>query len=212
MSPAHRFCLAALVFLAPLTAAYTTTAAAQEDDAEVARLSAARKPVKSNWTPPGKSERFGHAETLVNAPKTAVLAQVQAFGSYREFAPSRFKTSRVVGREGPDTLVYVQVSVLHGVLTLWAQQRFTPPRSAGASTDIVEGTMMKGNVKALDVIWTVRAIDEKRTVLKCDLLLLPKFPAPQSALDEELADGAEQAVNGVQGKAQTSYEQASQGK
>jgi hypothetical protein len=177
--------------------------AAAEGDSELSRLEAAGgKTLKWNWTPPGQSDSHGHAERIVRASPAQVIARIQDYGSYQSFAPWRFKTSRVVGHEGPATDVYLQFSALKGLVTLWNVTRFQPPRSAGPGVEVIEGRFVKGNVKDVHVVWTVRGVGAGKTILKCDILLKPDLPAPQSALDEELRDAAQQAVDGASAKAE----------
>jgi ribosome-associated toxin RatA of RatAB toxin-antitoxin module len=185
----------ALVALAP-----TTSMA--EPDADATRLANVDHTLKWNWTPPGHQDRYGHAEVLVHAPLASVRAQVLDFANYKTFAPWRFKNSRIIGKEGESTDVYLQVSALKGLITLWNVTRFAPPKVVKPGHEIVEGKFVKGNVKDANVVWTMRELEEGWTVLKCDILLKPDLPAPQSALDEELRDAAQQAVDAVHNKAQ----------
>jgi hypothetical protein len=177
-------------------------------DSEAARIAAAGHSLKWNWTPPGRSDRYGHAETLIHAPLSTVRAHVLDFPHYHDFMPSRFKTSRVVGH-GPDgsTDVYIQILVLHGMVTLWDVTRFTSPHITGAGSEVIGGRMVpgKGNVDDLDVVWTLRQVGPSWTLLECDLLLKPGLPAPQSAIDEELRDSAMMAVDAVHDRAQGSH-------
>jgi hypothetical protein len=180
---------------------------ARADDAEAARISAAGHSLRWNWTPPGHTERFGHAETLVHAPLSVVRARVVDYSRYREFLPDKFKTSRVVGHSPDGSAdVYMQISVMHGVVTLWDITRFAPPKTVAPGVDVVEGRMMpgKGNVDDLDALWTLRAIDPEWTVLKFDLLLRPGLFVPQWVMDEELRDSAACAIDAIHDRAQGS--------
>jgi hypothetical protein len=183
------------------------TALAQSLDADAARIAAARHSLKWNWTPPGHLERYGHAETLIHAPMDAVRRHVLDFAHYRDFLPARFKVSRVVGHQ-PDhsTDVYIQISVMNGVLALWNVSRFAPPRETSPGVLVVAGRMIpgRGNVEDMDASWTIRAIDDQWTVLKFDLLLKPGLPAPQWVIDEELRDSAMFAVDSIHDRAQGS--------
>jgi hypothetical protein len=178
---------------------------ADVEDPDAARISAAKHSLEWNWTPPGHTERYGHAETLIRAPIAAVRAHVLDFGRYREMMADNFKISRVVGH-GPDrsTDVYIQIAVLHGLVKLWDVARFAPVHELAPGLEVVEGRMVqgKGNVRDMDVIWTLRALSPGWTVLKFDLLLKPGLPAPQSAIDEELRDSARYAVDSIHNWAQ----------
>jgi hypothetical protein len=198
-----------LLVLAVLTALAVAPSAARASDvdAEAARIAAAGHSLKWNWTPPGRSGRYGHAETLVHAPLAAVRGHVLDYSHYKDIVPDKFKSSRVVGR-GPDGSadVYVQIAVMHGMLTLWDVTRFAPAKALGPGVDLIEGRMVpgKGNIEDLDVVWTLRAVDSEWTLLKLDLLLKPGWPVPQSAIDEELRDSAMSAVDAIHDGAQGS--------
>jgi hypothetical protein len=181
--------------------------AASADDADAARIAAAGHSLKWNWTPPGRSDRYGHAETLIHAPLQSVRARVLDFAHYRDIVPEKFKTSRVVGH-GPDGSadVYIQIAVMHGMVTLWDVTRFMPPKTIEQGVNVIEGRMVpgKGNVDDVHVVWTLRALDDEWTLLKFDLLLKPGLPAPQWAIDEELRDSAMAAVDSIHDRAQGS--------
>ena len=174
-----------------------------------ARLAAAGHSLEWNWTPPGYPDRYGHAETLIHAPVSAVRTHVLDFGHYRAILPDKFKISRVVGH-GPDrsTDVYIQIAVLHGVVMLWNVSRFSAPRELSPGVEVIEGRMVqgKGNVEDMRVLWTMRALGDEWTVLKLDMLLKPGLPAPQSAIDEELRDSARYAVDSIHDRAQGTRE------
>jgi len=185
----------ALVFTAGATNADPT------GDDDVKRL-ADGKSIKSNWQPPGTNERDGHAEVLIHAPFGTVKKLVLDYGHYKDLVPDKFHNSRIVGKTGGMTEVYMQVPIMHGMLTLWNVMRFAELKAVSPDYCIVEGWFVKGNVRAANAAWTVRRIDDEWTVLKFDLLMLPNLPAPQSAIDEELRDAAMDAVNGVHDHAQ----------
>jgi hypothetical protein len=88
-------------------------------DADAARISAAGHSLKWNWTPPGKNQRFGHAETLIHAPVETVRRMVIDYGHYTQLAPQAITTSRVVGH-GSDgsTDVYLRMGVLNNTFSV----------------------------------------------------------------------------------------------
>lgn len=190
----------AFLALAPITAHATPA------EADAIKISTSgHRSLKWNWTPPGKSQRYGHAEVLINAPIDKVRAQVVDYGHYQQLAPWHFSKSKVVGHEGADTKVYMEFSVLNGMVKLSQVAKFSPPKNIGNDTEIVEGKFVSGTrVKDANVFWTIEKVDDAFTVLKCDLFLSPDLPInpPQSAIDEELRDSAQQAVDGVHKRAQ----------
>ncbi len=200
-----RSAVGALVVIGVATS--TSPAGADGGDVDASRIVGAGHSLEWNWTPPGHSDRYGHAETLIHAPLANVRAHVLDFRHYRDILPDKFKTSRVVGHEQDGSAdVYLQIAVLHGVLTLWDVTRFAPVRQVAPGVEVVEGRMVpgKGNIEGMDVVWTMRALDDRWTVLKFDLLLKPGLPAPQWAIDEELRDSARYAVDAIHDRAQGS--------
>ncbi len=181
------------------------SARAHADDADAARIAGAGHSLEWNWTPPGEGNRFGHAETLIHAPLEVVRQHVLDFRRYRDILPDKFKTSRVVAH-GPDGSadVYLQILVLGGMVTLWDVTHFSPLETVSPGTEVVRGRMVpgKGNIDALDVVWTMRAVDGGWTVLKFDVMLKPGVPAPQFVMDEELRDSARCAVDAMHDRAQ----------
>ena len=165
--------------------------------AQIERLKKDPGPIKSNWVPPGRSERYGHAEGLISAPPDAVRAKLVDFGKYKDLAGPKFKSVKVVDKQGTNTDVYFQLPIMKGMITIWYVTRF-PPARAAAGAEVVEGTFVKGNIKNMHIAFTVRpGADDKSSVLVCDLVLQPNVPAPQSALDEELRDACGDAIHSV---------------
>jgi hypothetical protein len=188
--------------------ALASAARADAPDPDAARIAAAGHPLKWNWTPPGRSARYGHAETLIHAPLASVRRLVLDFAHYKELADS-ITTSRVVGH-GPDgsTDVYLQMGVLNNTLKFWNVTRFAPLRALPEGSEVVEGQMVhgKGNIDDSATVWTMHAVGPEWTVLKFDVLLNPGVPAPQSLIDEQLRDSAMDAVNSIHDRAQGSKE------
>jgi hypothetical protein len=66
----------------------------------------------------------------------------------------------------------------------------------------VEGRGVQGNMKEGHLVVSARALDPKHTLAQVDLLLVPRLPAPQSLIDEELRDAAMDLVQGLRTRAQ----------
>jgi hypothetical protein len=197
---------ASMVALGVLAAASPARADAPVADADATRIAAAGHALKWNWTPPGRSDRFGHAETLVHAPVATVRHLVLDFASYRQLASS-ITSSRVVGH-GSDgsTDVYLQMGVMNNTLKFWNVTRFAPLRVEPQGAEVLEGQMVqgKGNIDDSAAVWTMRPAGAGWTVLKFDVLLRPGLPAPQSLIDEQLRDSAMDVVNSIHDRAQGS--------
>ena len=181
------------------------TGAAAPSDPELARLRASQgHSLKWNYVPAGSTARYGHSEVLINAPVDLVRTQVLDFAHYREYSNGKFKTARIVDKNqgAPGTTdLYVQVPILHGMIMLWQIIRFDPLKTIAPGTEYLSGTLVRGNVSAADIRITIRVIDPQTTILKCDVLITPELAAPQSAIDEELRDAAQNAVDAVQFRA-----------
>ncbi len=158
--------------------------------------------VRTNLVPAGKSDRYGHAEVVIDAPASTVRAVLADYKGYKDLAPNRFKTARIVGKDGANTDLYFQVPIMKGLVTLWSKLRFAPPSVEG-KRETLEGKFVDGNVRDMHLVLTTRAVDEKTTVMSCDLLIGLKIPAPQSAIDEELRDAAADALKAVKRRSES---------
>jgi hypothetical protein len=174
---------------------------ADEKKAQLDRLAKDQGPIKSNWTPPGKSQRYGHAEALIGAPYDAVKTRLTDYPHYKELAGPKFKKVSVVDKQAGATDLYFQLPIMKGLVTIWYVTRFSAPRPAPGGGDVIEGNFVKGNIKDMQIVFTLRPGPEpKNTVLVCDLNLAISIPAPQDALDEELRDACGDAVNAIRAR------------
>lgn len=173
-------------------------------DPQVARLLAEKKTLNWNHALGANKDRYGHAETLVDAPADKVAKTAIDFGHYRDLH-HKFKTARIVAKEGDQTDVYMRYPVTIGPMTieLWEVMRFAPDRTNGG-THVIEGRGIKGDMKRGHTVITIKPVDAKHSLLAVDILLVPTLPAPQSYVDEELRDGAQDFANGVRDRAQGS--------
>ena len=193
-------------FLAPwfailLVGLTSSLVRADATSGDAARLLASRKTERYNVALAGASIRAGGGRTAVNAPLAEVRKVVQDFGHYADFMP-RFKRSRIVGKNGLDTDVYLQVEILHGAATIWAVTRFNPPASEG-SGERIEGRMQsQGNVDDLRSVWHLYPVDDNHTILKLELLIVPKVPLPGSVVTGELEYAADKAVSSARDRAE----------
>jgi hypothetical protein len=205
-----RLALAALAALALVAVPFVPGTAHADGDAapdpakdpQVARLLEAKKTLNWNHTLGSNKDRYGHAEALVEATADQVVKTATEFGKYRELH-RKFKTARVIGKEGNLTDVYMRYPVTIGPMTieLYEVMRFQPDRTNGG-THTIEAHGIKGDMKRGHTIITVKPIDAKHSLLTVDVLLVPTLPAPQSYVDEELRDGAEDFVNGIRDRSQ----------
>lgn len=172
-------------------------------DAELQRLLDAKRTLAWNASPAGRSQRYGHAEALVDAPASKLRDVALDFDHYKDLH-KKLQNARVVGKDERGTDVHMKLPVKIGPFTFeqWAVLRFGPARSLPGGGWIVEGRETKGNMKDGHLVITVRPVDPKHAILKVDLLLVPSMPAPQSMVDEELRDAAADFANGLKDRAQ----------
>jgi len=142
----------------------------------------------------------GAARVLAQAPTEMVRSVVTDYARYSSII-THFKQSRVLGRSGDKTDVYLEVPILNGASKVWAVVRFNPPETQG-NQEVIRGRMVKGNVKRLDATWRIEKIDEKTSVLSLELLIVPDVPAPKSLISSELKKAAGKAVNSARNEAE----------
>jgi ribosome-associated toxin RatA of RatAB toxin-antitoxin module len=162
-------------------------------------------------TAPARAQRYsvktsvssipaGAAKIDVAADAQLVTEIIQDFGNYSRLS-DKFEKARVIGRNGADTDVYMQVPILKGAAKIWAVMRFTPVRNSNGD-QILAGHMVKGNVKRLDAKWTVRSAGARQSHVELELLIVPKLPVPSSLVTSETAYAADKAVTGVRDRAE----------
>jgi ribosome-associated toxin RatA of RatAB toxin-antitoxin module len=131
---------------------------------------------------PSSSTNWGRAVALIDSPAADVIAVVQDYGAYKDYFPG-FKASRVLSQRGASALVYVQVAVMKGALTFWAELKIKPRE--GGATRVIEATMTKGNVEIFKAIWEVTPFDEHRSLVAFQLMVEPDLPLPSSVFSGE---------------------------
>ena len=142
----------------------------------------------------------GAARGNVNASPDLVRSVVLDYKNYASFI-SRFEKSRVVGKSGDKTDVYLQVPILKGAAKVWAIVRFEPPKQVDGN-EVVEGHMVKGNVKRLDATWRLKKLDDDSTQVVLELLIVPDMPVPDSLVVPEVRYAAAKAVEGSRDEAE----------
>ena len=144
--------------------------------------------------------RAGAARTVVEAPQGVVRSVVTDYGKYEAFI-TRFKSSKIVGKSGDKTDVYLQVPIMKGAVKIWAVLRFDPPKLVGNDV-VIQSKMLKGNVKRLDANWRIKTIDDQRSELALELTIVPDIPIPDSLVMGEVRFAAAKAVSGTRDEAE----------
>lgn len=141
----------------------------------------------------------GAATIKVSAPIDVVRAVVTDFGNYAS-SIKKFDKSKVIGRHGDQTDVYLQAPILKGASKIWAVVRFDAPKpTPDGKGEIVVGRMLKGNVKRLDARWSLVKVDDGTTTLDLEILIVPDtlIPVPNSLVIDESKYAAAKGVEGV---------------
>lgn len=194
--------LLSILVLVGLTGLPLSGHAGESQSPDTARLLQTRKAERYSIGWPDQSIRAGGAMVAVDAPFSEVRKVVVDFARYADFMP-RFERSRIVKKSKEGVDVYLQVPILRGAATVWAVTRFEPPIQDGRGQRI-EGRMTdQGNVRDFRAVWHLQPIDENRTLLKLELLIVPKLPLPASVITPELEYAAEQAVTASRDRAET---------
>jgi len=149
---------------------------------------------------PNSALDAGAARVLVHAPTDTARSVVTDYGHYSSII-THFKNARIIGRSGAQTDVYLEVPILNGAGKIWAVVRFAPPETQG-NQEIVRGRLVKGNVKRLDAAWRIEKVDDKKSILSLELLMVPDLPAPKSLISGELRKAAGKAVNAARNEAE----------
>jgi hypothetical protein len=142
--------------------------------------------------------KAGAAHAEIRAPLELVRSVVTDYSRWGQHI-KRFDKAHVIGRHGDSTDVYLQVPVMKGAAKVWGVVRFEAPRPGNNGEEIIVARLLKGNVKRLDARFRLSKIDDQRTGLDIELLVVPDFiiPLPKTMVTSELENAAEKAVQGV---------------
>lgn len=195
MSPAMSRILAALL----CCAAMATAPAAAQAGAPIPSENVKNGGMDSAALPyPGTSVQWGRAVMILDAPAERVMSIVGNYADYHTFLPN-FTTSRVLSQRGSSALVYVQLEIMNGAATIWAELKLRPKKTDG-TTQVIEGTMTKGNVKLFQAQWEVTPQADGRTLVALQMIVDPDLPVPSSILTSENQKSARKAMRALRDK------------
>jgi hypothetical protein len=115
------------------------------------------------------------------------------YASYSKMI-KQFEQSRIVGKTGDQTDVYMRVPILKGAGKIWAVMRFDAPRKVSTDEYVVTGKMVRGNVKRFEATYRIRRIDDSNTQLNLEMLIVPRLPFPNSTVAAEVSKACRSAV------------------
>jgi len=199
----------AFALLTTLTTLAAVPETARAGDEEATRLEAAGKASRytQKTTEPSNSIDTGGAAIYVKAPIDEVRRIITDYRHYEKVIKP-FKQSKLLSRSKGVSEIYLEVPILHGAATVWVVALVGPPEKNGNEERIV-ARMQRGNVDDFRAVWKLRAVDAEHTIVKLEILVDPKMPAPASLVTPELCTAAVKAVTGVREQAEKNKSTAS---
>ncbi len=146
----------------------------------------------------GSSVAWGKAVGVVDHPIQDVLAIVQDYQNYSRFLPNTTK-SRVLSQRGSRAMVYMEVGVMKGTVTLWGQMRMS--KKDDGETLVIEVDMVQGNMDQFRARWELTPVDEKSTRVDFRILVDPNMPLPASVFTGENVKAAKKTVRALRRRA-----------
>lgn len=195
-----------LLSVVSLSAVPAPAFAADDEATRLEALGKAQRYTIKTTNPPNDIDTGG-AAIYVNAPIDEVRRIVTDYRHYEKFIKP-FKQSKLLSRSKGVSEVYLEVPILHGAATVWVVTLIGPPVKEGQEERII-AKMQKGNVDDFRAVWRLRAVDAEHTIVKLEILVDPKLPAPASIVTPELCTAAEKAVTGVREHAEKKRTEAS---
>jgi len=165
-------------------------AAADEIHDENAGIFTAQLPEK------GSNISWGHAVIVVDKPIEQVLPIVLDYANYVDFMPN-FTKSRVLAQRGTRAMVYMEVSVARGAITLYGQLNLAE-RPADGEVRVVEARLVDGNIDAFSARFTLTPVHGgARTEIDFKIFVDPDIPLPSSVFSRENERAAGRTVRAL---------------
>ena len=147
----------------------------------------------------GSSIAWGQAVLVVDRPIEEVLPVIRDYANYVTFMPN-FTKSRVLAQRGGRAMVYMEVSVAKGAITLWGQLALAEQPRDG-DFYVVEARLMEGNVDAFTASFTLRPVHGgARTEVEFRIFVDPDIPLPASVFSRENERAAGRTVRALRAR------------
>ena len=144
----------------------------------------------------GSSISWGRAVIVVDKPIEQVLPIVRDYANYVDFMPN-FTKSRVLAQRGTRAMVYIEVSVAKGAITLYGQLNLAELPARG-DVRVVEAHLMDGNIDAFSASFTLTPVDGgARTEIDFKIFVDPDIPLPSSVFSRENERAAGRTVRAL---------------
>jgi len=150
---------------------------------------------------PGSELVRGRSTITVAAPIDKVRAAVLDFPHYAEFMPHYAKCKLLGRTAGGARDVYMEVSALHGAVTMWARVAVQKPKTVDG-VEMHEARFVEGNVKQLAATWRLKKLDNDKTELSLEIFLDPAIPLPKKVINHENLDGSADGVRAMKARAE----------
>ncbi|MDH3653720.1 MAG: SRPBCC family protein [Myxococcales bacterium] len=176
--------------IALFVAASASLVAAAEEYDENAGIFTAQIPEE------GSRISWGQAVIVLDKPIDEVLPIVLDYGNYVDFMPN-FTKSRVLAQRGTRAMVYMEVSVAKGAITLYGQLNLAERPESG-DVRVVEAHLMDGNIDAFSASFTLTPMDGgTRTEIDFKIYVDPDIPLPSSVFSRENERAAGRTVRAL---------------
>lgn len=147
----------------------------------------------------GSNISWGQAVIVLDQPIEEVLPIVLDYANYVQFMPN-FTKSKVLAQRGTRAMVYMEVSVAKGALTLYGQLNLAE-RPENGDARVVEAKLLEGNIDAFSASFTLTPVDGgARTEVDFKIYVDPDIPLPSSIFSRENERAAGRAVRALRAR------------
>ncbi len=189
----NKTALIGIVAAAFISGSPSSPARAAEEHDENAGIFTAQIPEE------GSNISWGQAVLVVDKPIEEVLPIIRDYANYAQFMPN-FTKSKVLAQRGSRAMVYMEVSVAKGTLTLWGQLNLAERPQEGESR-VVEAYLLQGNIDAFSARWTLTPVDGgTRTKVDFKIFVDPDIPLPSSIFSRENERAAGRTVRALRAR------------
>ncbi|MGB5265404.1 MAG: SRPBCC family protein [Polyangiales bacterium] len=147
----------------------------------------------------GSSISWGQAVMVLDTPIEEVLPIVLDYANYVDFMPN-FTKSKVLAQRGTRAMVYMEVSVARGAITLYGQLNLAERPESG-DVRVVEARLLDGNIDAFSARFTLTPVDGgTRTEIDFKIYVDPDIPLPSSVFSRENERAAGKTVRALRAR------------
>jgi ribosome-associated toxin RatA of RatAB toxin-antitoxin module len=127
--------------------------------------------ISQSYAVRGSDVRAGLVYAIIDAPAAHAHQILRDYGSYRHFLPF-FKQSKVLQRNGSQATLKLRASIVKGTVKIKATAKASEQKTAYDGT-LFQIKLLKGNIKHLNALFRVYALDDKRCIVAAAMMLDP---------------------------------------